>query len=89
MIDLPHGIIGWMWFLSLGNTIFHFGKALFSQGSWWVWVGSLVLSAFLKAVSRQAIAQDQHDKEKFLRDLIPEHPDMNEESLNVETDQKS
>ena len=66
MIDCPHGVIGWMWFVTLGNTLFHFGKALFFDGSWSVWLGSLVLSGFVKAALRQAVAQDNLDRKNFL-----------------------
>lgn len=75
MIDFPSGLIGWMWFITLGNTIFHFGKALFFEGSWWVWLGTLFLSGFMKAVTRQANAQNATEREIFLTDLGKDYSD--------------
>lgn len=70
MIDFPHGYIGWMWFVTLGNAFFHFGKALFYEGSWWVWLGSSALAGFVKAALRRAIAQDDRDREEFLQSVF-------------------
>jgi len=82
MADQPSSMISWMWIVALLNMIFHLGKALFYDGSWWAFIGALCLSGFLKAVARNAMQQDAGFKAQILDEFEGEPSDPNQEPTN-------
>lgn len=86
MAKAPSAIIGWMWIVALSNTIFHFGKALFYDGSWAAFIGALCLSVFFKMVTkeamRDAVISIGHNKETDFQKILLLAEQGNSEAQN-------